>query len=128
MIRPRDKATGVQLSGAAWHAAGLFSVPAQGLLETPEVETGANRPILTLSKRSLIQNALQTIAASLGEDAQSYTPHSMRFGGASAMWAGGFDSYVLRSWGRWNSDAFWPTCGLPGRLLLPRRRAWPRLT
>ena len=56
--------------------------------------------------RQDIQGVLQTIAASLGEDAQAYTPHSLRFGGASAMWAGGFDSYILRSWGRWNSDAF----------------------
>ena len=56
--------------------------------------------------RQDIQTALQTIAASLGEDAQAYTPHSLRFGGASAMWAGGMDSYVLRTWGRWNSDAF----------------------
>ncbi|CAE7534189.1 unnamed protein product [Symbiodinium sp. CCMP2592] len=56
--------------------------------------------------RQDIQTALQTIAASLGEEAQAYTPHSLRFGGASAMWAGGMDSYVLRTWGRWNSDAF----------------------
>ena len=54
----------------------------------------------------VLQGALQTIAASLGEDAQAYTPHSLRFGGASAMWAGGSDSYVLRSWGRWNSNEF----------------------
>ena len=58
----------------------------------------------------VLQGALQTIAASLGEDAQAYTPHSLRFGGASAMWAGGSDSYVLRSWGRWNSNEFF---GLP---------------
>ena len=56
--------------------------------------------------RQDLQEVLQTIAASLGEEPQSYTPHSLRFGGASAMWAGGFDSYVLRTWGRWNSDAF----------------------
>ncbi|CAE7269293.1 ESS1 [Symbiodinium sp. CCMP2592] len=56
--------------------------------------------------RQDIQTALQTVAASLGEEVQAYTPHSLRFGGASAMWAGGMDSYVLRTWGRWNSDAF----------------------
>ena len=56
--------------------------------------------------RQDIQAALQTVAASLGENAQAYTPHSLRFGGASAMWAGGFESHVLRTWGRWNSDAF----------------------
>ena len=56
--------------------------------------------------RQDIQEVLQTVAASLGEEPQAYTPHSLRFGGASAMWAGGFDSYVLRAWGRWNSDAF----------------------
>ena len=51
-----------------------------------------------------IQEVLQTVAASMGEEPQAYTPHSLRFGGASAMWAGGFDSHVLRAWGRWNSD------------------------
>ena len=56
--------------------------------------------------RQDIQEVLQTVAAALGEEPQAYTPHSLRFGGASAMWAGGFDSYVLRAWGRWNSDAF----------------------
>ena len=36
----------------------------------------------------------------IGEELQAYTPHLLRFGGASAMWAGGFDSYVLKAWGR----------------------------
>ena len=56
--------------------------------------------------RQDLQEVLQTVAASLGEDPQSYTPHSLRFGGASATWSGGFDAYVLRAWGRRNSDAF----------------------
>ena len=53
-----------------------------------------------------IQAALQTVALTLGLNASAYTPHSLRFGGASAMWSGGIDSHTLRTWGRWNSDAF----------------------
>ena len=84
--------------------------PRLGLLRVSEIVGGTNpRPIAKFFPhltRQDLQEVLQTIAASLGEEPQSYTPHSLRFGGASAMWSGGFDSYVLRTWGRWNSDAF----------------------
>ena len=33
-------------------------------------------------------------------------PHSLRFGGASALWAAYRDSAVVKRWGRWASEAF----------------------
>ena len=32
--------------------------------------------------------------------------HSLRFGGASALWAAYQDSAVVKRWGRWATEAF----------------------
>ena len=32
--------------------------------------------------------------------------HSLRFGGATALWAAFGDSALVQRWGRWRSDAF----------------------
>ena len=37
---------------------------------------------------------------------QEVGPHSLRFGGASALWAAYQDTTLVQRWGRWRSQAF----------------------
>ena len=41
-----------------------------------------------------------------GANPDSVGSHSLRIGGASALWAAYKDSALVRRWGRWSSDAF----------------------
>ena len=56
--------------------------------------------------RAQIQAPLARAAAALGSDPTRMGTHSLRFGGASALWAAYRDSAVVKRWGRWASDAF----------------------
>ncbi len=70
-----------------------------------------NEPLLTYGngqplKRADVQAALGRAAVSQGHDPRHFGSHSLRFGGASALWAIFGDSGLVRRWGRWASDAF----------------------
>jgi integrase len=58
-----------------------------------------------LLSRETLQAALQLAAKQLGIKAEIGS-HSLRFGGASALWAAYHDSALVRRWGRWASDSF----------------------
>ena len=58
-----------------------------------------------LISREMVQATLQTAARQLGIKAEIGS-HSLRFGGASALWAAYHDSALVRRWGRWSSDSF----------------------
>jgi hypothetical protein len=62
----------------------------------------SGKPIL----RTEIQAVLEKAAAAEGVDPGTIGSHSLRFGGASALWAAYKDSAMVRRWGRWASDAF----------------------
>ncbi len=57
-------------------------------------------------KRAELQAALARAATALGGDPGRMGTHSLRFGGASALWAAYRDSAVVKRWGRWASEAF----------------------
>ena len=51
--------------------------------------------------------AIQRLAAKAnGSAADELGSHSLRFGGASALWAASHDSGLVKRWGRWASDCF----------------------
>ena len=56
--------------------------------------------------RAQIQTPLAQAAAALGGDPTRMGSHSLRFGGASALWSAYRDSAVVKRWGRWASEAF----------------------
>jgi hypothetical protein len=56
--------------------------------------------------RMEIQAVLGRAAVALGNSDHHFGSHSLRFGGASALWAAFHDSALVRRWGRWASDAF----------------------
>ncbi len=74
-----------------------------GGLESDEflLRDGSNQ----LLSRETVQATLQTAARQLGIKAEIGS-HSLRFGGASALWAAYHDSALVRRWGRWSSDSF----------------------
>ena len=56
-------------------------------------------------RRSRVQTALRLAAAAEGIPAKAMGSHSLRIGGASAMYRQGYDVEAIRRFGRWSSDA-----------------------
>jgi hypothetical protein len=56
--------------------------------------------------RETVQAALRTAAKVTGGDTDEFGSHSLRFGGASALWAAYHDTGLVKRWGRWASDSF----------------------
>ena len=56
--------------------------------------------------RKCLQQALVRSAEAMGLPADRMASHSLRFGGATAIWAAYKDSALVKRWGRWSSDAF----------------------
>ena len=63
-------------------------------------ETG--RPLLRVE----VQAVLEKAGEASGVDPLSIGSHSLRFGGASALYAAFKDTALIQRWGRWNNDAF----------------------
>ena len=57
-------------------------------------------------KREQLQAALQRAAAAEGLPPRRYKSHSLRIGGASALWHTLGDAEAVKRWGRWSSSAF----------------------
>lgn len=53
-----------------------------------------------------IDSAVKTIAKLYGLNTTRFTPHSLRYGGASALAAGGVSDAIIQVTGRWKSLAF----------------------
>eukprot|EP00913_Durusdinium_trenchii_P011460 g10760.t2 len=79
----------------------------------PERFAGAeeNQPLFRLEdgnplQRGDIQNLIQLAAVADGQSTTRYGSHSLRIGGATAMYQTTKDLDVVKRYGRWNSDAF----------------------
>ena len=49
---------------------------------------------------------LQSMLAHVGEDPTEFGLHSLRIGGATALFQAGADPLVIRTMGRWSSDCY----------------------
>ncbi len=56
--------------------------------------------------REDLQAVLSRAAVACGDDPARMGAHSLRFGGATALWAAFNDSAMVQRWGRWRSEAF----------------------
>ena len=56
--------------------------------------------------RAAITALIERAAKSLGVFDGDYSTHSLRFGGASAIWAAYSDTALVKRWGRWSSESF----------------------
>ena len=70
--------------------------------EDPLFRARDDKPIPRTAITALIERA----ARSLGQCEGDLGTHSLRFGGASAIWAAYQDSAMVKRWGRWSSDSF----------------------
>ncbi|ETL84294.1 hypothetical protein L917_15851 [Phytophthora nicotianae] len=55
---------------------------------------------------NVLGDAIKTAVASIGADPAKFGTHSMRSGGATALFAAGTDRLTIKIFGRWSSDAF----------------------
>lgn len=51
-----------------------------------------------------INNSIKKLMESIGENPDEFSTHSMRIGGATALFAAGANETVIRTMGRWSSD------------------------
>ncbi|OLP89831.1 Kinesin-like protein KIF2A [Symbiodinium microadriaticum] len=56
--------------------------------------------------RTLVSTLICKAAEALGEPEGALGTHSLRFGGASALWAAFGDAALVKRWGRWTSESF----------------------
>lgn len=56
--------------------------------------------------RQAVTALLEAAARALHMPEGDFGTHSLRFGGASAIWAAYGDSTMVKRWGRWSSDSF----------------------
>lgn len=64
-----------------------------------------------------VSQTLQTVAIEFGLDPNRFTPHSLRYGGASALAAAKVPTYLIQQLGRWKSLAFLQYVKLSEQLL-----------
>ena len=79
----------------------------------PERLRGSERHALLFvwrTGRFLVRGGIQTLlehaAVAVGLPPDDIGTHSLRIGGASALWAAYKDSALVQRWGRWGSNAF----------------------
>lgn len=65
-------------------------------------DPGTNAPIQADALRRMIKNLM----AAVGEDPGQFGTHSLRIGGATALFAQGATPMVIRTMGRWSSDCY----------------------
>ena len=56
--------------------------------------------------RETVQTMLKLAALNTGLNPEDFGTHSLRFGGASALWAAFHDTGLIKRWGRWATDSF----------------------
>ena len=61
-----------------------------------------NAPLHTRKVMDVIRDLMYAV----GEDPYQFGTHSMRIGGATALFAAGADPTVIRTMGRWSSDCY----------------------
>ena len=62
--------------------------------------------LVQLDRCEEIQTLLELAAKKHGVDPQHIGSHSLRFGGATALWAAYRDTGLVKRWGRWATDSF----------------------
>lgn len=81
-------------------------VPAAEAAVTPLFRTGRTagdrKPLRVADVRGWVQSLMVT----LGENPEHFGAHSLRIGGATALFAAGADPTIIRTMGRWSSDIY----------------------
>ena len=73
---------------------------------------GANTPLFrdprtgAALQYDAVLAAIKTLMHAIGETSEEFGTHSLRIGGATALFAAGADATVIRTMGRWSSDLY----------------------
>jgi hypothetical protein len=93
-------------SQLAWEMRNLLRVdptPDEVAAKTPLFrDVDSNQPLRTGALRRLLQSFMLAI----GEAPSEFGLHSLRIGGATALFAAGATPIVIRTMGRWSSDCY----------------------
>ena len=65
-------------------------------------EPDSNAPI----SYDTLLNLVKTLASYCGDEPTSFGAHSLRIGGATALFAAGATQTIIRTMGRWSSDIY----------------------
>ena len=77
-----------------------------GLAPTDPLCTLMDKGKLMPLRETQIATLLKVAAISLGKDPNHFGTHSLRSGGATAMFKGSISKTAIKLFGRWTSDAF----------------------
>jgi hypothetical protein len=76
-------------------------VPEEAAASTPLFRDPAtNTPI----RYDLVNSTIKELMVAAGESADGFSTHSLRIGGATALFASGASETIIRTMGRWSSD------------------------
>ena len=79
-------------------------VPAHAAASTPLFrDPTTNEPLRTNHVRDLVRGLMGAVGE---RDTSQFGTHSLRIGGATALYAAGADPTVIRTMGRWSSDCY----------------------
>ena len=91
---------------AAWELENLKRVDPVAAADEPRTPAFRNPRTGRSFTDGDIHNWVQQLAARIGEDEGDFGAHSLRIGGATAMFALGADPTDIRTVGRWCSDLY----------------------
>ena len=80
----------------------LLRVDPAGGSDVPLFRDHSGAPFMYDQINSLVKMLMRTI----GEDESAFSTHSLRIGGATALFAAGASPTVIRTMGRWSSDCY----------------------
>ena len=81
-------------------------VDASAAARTPMFRTGRAEHERKPLRSQQVLGWTRTLMRSIGEQPEHFGTHSYRIGGATALFAAGADTTVIRTMGRWSSDIY----------------------
>ena len=95
---------------AVWELNNLFRVDPVARHEmgsTPLFrEPSTNEPIRYGTVNAMVNAMVKRLMQAVGENPEHFSTHSLRIGGATALFAAGANETIIRTMGRWSSDIY----------------------
>ena len=81
-------------------------VPPHEAANTPLFRVGRASDARQPLRIEHVRDWVKTLMVSIGEDPSQFGAHSLRIGGATALFAAGAEPHIIRTMGRWSSDIY----------------------
>ena len=111
MRHRRGKTVPLVIGGGGEYVDACLEVQRMLALDPVPESEGAATPMFRKADGSAfttddIRNIVRQLAVALGVNPEEFGAHSLRIGGATALFAAGADPMVIRTMGRWSSDCY----------------------